>query len=114
MRRMIVLALTALLAASACQKPFETSIELGVNNEKIQLPSFEEGHCFITVFSNAAWTIRLDSGEDWASLGQRSGTGIDYVRFDYSENLSAAPREATVVVEGSGKRCEILVTQPSE
>ena len=114
MRKMIVLALSALLAAAACQKPFETSISLGVNNESIVLPSFEEGYCFITVFSNAGWTIRLDSGEDWASLGQSSGKGIGYVKFAYSENLSASPRDARVVVEGSGKRCEILVTQPSE
>lgn len=114
MRKIIIFVLSALLAASSCQKPFVTSVSLGVNNEKIVLPSFEQGHCFITVFSNADWTIRLDSGEDWARLGQGSGKGIGYVKFDYTENLSASPREALVVVEGSGKRCEILVTQPSE
>lgn len=114
MRRMIVLALTALLAAAACQKPFETSIELGVNSNTIDLPSFEEGHCYITVFSNGSWTINLSSGADWATLGRNSGEGIGYVRLDYGENLAATGRTASVVVEGSGKKIEILVNQPSE
>ena len=114
MKRVIVLMLSALLAVASCQKPFETSIALGVNNERIQLPSFEQGHCFITVYSNSSWNIRVEAEGEWATLGQQSGTGIGYVRLDYTENLSASPREATVVVEGSGKRCEILVIQPAE
>lgn len=112
--RKIIVVIAAILSLVACQKPFETSIELGVNSNTIDLPSFEEGHCYITVFSNGPWTINLSSGADWATLGRNSGEGIGYVRLDYGENLAATWRTASVVVEGSGKKIEILVNQPSE
>ena len=113
MRKWILL-IVAVLAFSACNKPYTTNIALGVNNETIQLPSFEEGHCFITVFSSGSWTIRIEEGSDWARLGQTSGSGIDYVRFDYDENFSGVERVAVVLVEGSGKQCRIEIKQPGE
>lgn len=113
MRKWIIL-IASLLVLSACQKPYTTQVTLGVNNETIQLPSFEEGHCFITVFSTGSWTIRLTEGSDWASLGQNGGNGIAYVRLDYVENFSGAERLAKVLVEGSGKQCSIEIKQPGE
>ena len=62
MRRTLIALLTALafLVAHSCQKPYETGIDLAVNNEKIEIPSSAEGHCYITVFSNKDWTIALE------------------------------------------------------
>ena len=74
-----ILALAALLCLAACQKPYKTQIELGVNHEQIDLPSFEEGHCFITVFSTGKWTIATEPDADWITLDRASGEGIDYV-----------------------------------
>lgn len=113
MRKWIAI-VAALLFAAACAKEYKTEIPLGVNHEEIKLPSFEEGHCFITVYSNSTWTIGFETEPDWARLGQTSGEGIDYVRLDYDENLSGAERSATVVVAGSGKSFSIVVTQPAE
>ncbi|MBQ7709184.1 MAG: BACON domain-containing protein [Bacteroidales bacterium] len=113
MRKWIVYVLV-LLSLAACQKPYVTQIDLGVNHEAIDLPSFEQGHCFITVFSNGSWTIGLESPSDWARLGQSSGEGIAYVRFDYDENLTGEDRSVTVLVSGMGKECKIVVTQPKE
>lgn len=112
--RKLMSILAAILLFAACQKPYQTTVELGVNHEKILLPSFEQGHCFITVFSNGSWTISVTEGSDWAKLGQSSGDGIDYVRLDYTENLTTTERNAKVVVKGQGKECEILITQPAE
>lgn len=109
-----ILALAALLCLAACQKPYRTQIELGVNHERIDLPSFEEGHCFITVFSNGKWTIAVEPAADWVKLDRASGEGIGYVRLDYTENFGADERSATVAVRGQGKECLIQVTQPSE
>lgn len=114
MRKVILLIAALLPLLAACHKPYETSIDLGVNNERIDLPSFEEGHCFITVFSNGSWNIEIAPAVDWARLDRASGEGIGYVRFDYDENLSGDERSATVLVTGQGKSCEITVNQPKE
>lgn len=113
MRKWII-ALAALLCLAACQKPYTTQISLGVNHEQIILPSFEEGHCFITVFSNGSWTIAIEPAVDWAKLDRSSGEGIAYVRLDYGENMGSEERSATVAVRGQGKECKILITQASE
>lgn len=107
MRRTLIALLTALafLVAHSCQKPYETGIDLAVNNEKIEIPSSAEGHCYITVFSNKDWTIALEPAETWAKLDASEG------RLDYSENLSGAPRSLEVVVRGVEKACRIVVTQ---
>lgn len=114
MKKWTICLLAMLLTAASCQKPYETKIELGVNHEEILLPSFEEGHCFITVYSNSSWTIGMDGAVDWITLGQNAGEGIEYVRLDYGENLTGDSRSATVIVRGSGKECRIVVTQPKE
>ena len=109
-----IIALVTLLCLVACQKPYTTQISLGVNNEQIKLPSFEKGHCFITVFSSGNWTIAIEPAADWAKLDKSSGEGIAYVRFDYNENLESEERSATVVVRGQGKECITVITQPAE
>lgn len=113
MRKWIICAVAVLLGAAACQKPYVTQMDLAVNNEEILLPSFEEGHCYITVFSNSSWSISIRGAADWAKLDRSGGTGIGYVRLDYQENYSPdEDRNAVVVVSGSGKECQIVVTQP--
>lgn len=113
MRKWIIV-LALLLSFAACQKPYQTKIELGVNNEKIALPSFEQGHCFLTVFSNGSWTIAIEPAAEWASLDKSSGEGIGYVKFSYGENVTPDERSATVVVRGQGKECKTVITQPAE
>ncbi len=107
----VILTLLSVIAALSCQKPYETGIELAVNNEKIEIPSSAGGHCYITVFSNRDWTIALEPAETWATLETSHGSGIGYVRMDYSENLSGSPRSLDVVVRGGEKACRIVVTQ---
>jgi len=114
MKKLILCALAILLSLWACQKPYQTKIDLGVNHEQIILPSAEEGHCFITVYSNGSWTIKISPSVSWARLDRSSGEGIAYPRLDYEENLDGVERVATVVVEGQGKKCEIKITQPME
>lgn len=114
MKKWIFLVLALLLCLTACQKPYQTKVELGVNHEAINLPSFEEGYCYITVYSNGSWTISLTPETDWARLERHSGEGIGYVRLEYDENLDGVERQTTIVVEGQGKKCEILVTQPKD
>lgn len=111
--RKIIAILAAALCLAACQKPYTTKIDLGVNQEEIVLPTALDGHCFITVYSNSSWTISVTEGADWARLGVSSGQGIGYVRLDFTENLGSEERKAKVKVSGSGKTCEILVTQPA-
>lgn len=112
MRKLIAI-LAAVLCLAACQKPYTTQIDLGVNSEEIILPSALEGHCFITVYSNASWTIAVTEGSGWATLSEASGEGIGYVRLDFTENFGTEERTAKVKVAGSGKVCEILVIQPA-
>ena len=113
MRKILIALLTVLSAVAvlSCQKPYKTGIELALNNEKIELPSSAAGHCYVTVFSNRDWTISLEPEETWATLENSQGSGIGYVRMDYSENLSGAPRSLEVVVRGGEKVCRIVVTQ---
>lgn len=113
MRKWMIICLAVVLSAvTACQKPYTTQIDLGVSNERIDLPSAEKGHCFITVFSSGSWTISIEPQAGWATLDRKGGDGIGYVRLDFTENYDAEDRSATVVVKGSGKQCQIVVTQP--
>ena len=114
MKKLMICVLAMLLSLSACQKPYTTTIDLGVNHEEIILPSSQAGHCFITVFSNGSWTIKVSAEEAWVRLDRSGGEGIAYPRLDYDENLGTEQRLATVVVEGQGKKCEIKITQPAE
>lgn len=114
MKKLIICVMAMLLSLWACQKPYVTTIELGVNHEEILLSSPEKGHCFITVSSNGSWTIKLSPEVSWARLDRSSGEGIAYPRLDYDENLEPTERVATLVVEGQGKKCEIKITQPAE
>lgn len=114
MKKWIIAFLAALFTAAACQKPFVTGVDLGVNNETIHLLSFEEGHCFITVFSNGSWNIALEPAVSWARLDRASGSGIQYVRLDYDENFDPSPRSVRALVSGQGKTCEIEIIQPGQ
>lgn len=109
--RIIIGILSAALLFS-CRKPYETSIELGVNNEEIILPSAYSGHCYVTIFSNGDWDIEIEPPVNWASLDVTGGSGIGYVRMDYKDNPSDVSRNMDIVVNGSGKTCRIYVTQP--
>ena len=46
MKKLMICVLAMLLSLSACQKPYVTSIDLGVNHEEIILPSAEEGRAW--------------------------------------------------------------------
>lgn len=110
--RLAGIALALLLCA--CQKPFQTSIELGVDHEKITLPSSLGGHCYITVVSNTKWNIALEPEVDWARLGTSSGSGTGYVLFEYDDNLDIEDRMVEIVVSTKNKSCRIPVTQKAE
>lgn len=110
----MIVILIAVLFLVSCNKPYQTTLELAVNQENIQLPSSLGGHCYITVFSNTSWNIELQPAVDWARLDVSNGSGIGYVRFEYDDNLSSEQRSVDAVVTGSGKTCRITITQKAD
>lgn len=102
---------------------FETSIELGLNDETITLDATlsvnDEGtpidYCVIPVYSNTSWSAELVGNPDWASIDKHSGKGCDYIYFTYTSNTSPQTdtqnRSVILRLETANKRVEMLIVQ---
>lgn len=108
----LLLALTVLLAAS-CNKKFETSIALAVDNEELRLSSADAGYFYLHVTSNRSWTISIEADSDWLHPEVTSGEGIQYPKINYDAYVGGVDREATLVVSCDVKTCRIRVIQPN-
>lgn len=116
-RYLVLLSFIALAMLSGCQKKWETEIELGVNNTRINIPwaNAQDNYDFtFPVYSNGDWTIRHAEGGDWLSLGMESGSGTKYVPVHTLPNILTNPRVVRVEVKGSGKTIQVYFVISSE
>ena len=111
MKKYIILILAAVLALSGCQKRWEWSGELSVNDTRINLPKAETEFT-VSVFSNTGWTALVTKGADWLKLDETTGSGMGTIHLRGSENVLDAIRAAVLVLTAdSGKVIEVNIVQ---
>lgn len=107
--RGIAAAAVALLAAAACDKPFEMDLPLAVNQHTISLKK-EAGSTHILIWSDGSWTARFDHPVDWGSLNKASGMGNSDIVFSYAANYGIS-RSVGLVLEKGELRDTITINQ---
>lgn len=134
MKRYIIAAMAVMfaLAGVSCTEEseytfddsrFETSIELGVNEERITVDArlsigFDGSlidYFVIPVYSNTSWTAELVGNPSWASIDKHAGEGCDYIYFTYTSNTSTEAdtqeRSTILRLETARKRVEMEIVQ---
>lgn len=110
--RKLVLLFFAAMALFACQKPYETTLDLAVDSTTLKLPSCEEGYFYMHIVSNRSWTLSIEAEKDWLHPEQTSGTGTAYPKFVFDSYAGAIDREATIVISCDVKTIRVKVIQP--
>lgn len=116
MKKFMILLCAAFLV-SACYKPYSTSIDLGVNNTRIDIPWSDAQATFnftFPVYSAGAWSAEIVAGGDWLSLSDNSGTGTGYIKCTSRPNTAGVPRAVKMLVSGSGKEIPVYIVVSSQ
>lgn len=108
----LFLALASLFAASSCEKPFTTSIDLGVNTLRVNLPVDTEEFWF-SVYSDGEWTVTTADADGWLSTDTAGGSGNGTVHFTCPANEDESARVTSFNVSGgsAGKSITVHVVQ---
>ena len=112
MKKYIILIRAAALALCGCQKQWQWSGgDLGVNSTRVNLTK-DAGAFTVTVFSDKGWTALVTKGADWLKLEESSGSGIDTIHLENSENFEDPARVAVLVLTAdTGKVIEVKIVQ---
>ena len=106
MKKHLILAALALIAAVACQKTVVP--ELSVSTNTINLGP-QGGQTMLTVTSNQEWT--LSASEDWISLASDKGSGTLTVAVSVGAFTETSARSGQVVVKSATLSQTIAVVQ---
>ncbi|MBR0245223.1 MAG: BACON domain-containing protein [Bacteroidales bacterium] len=112
MIKKLVILFVAVIALFACQKPYETTLDLAVDSTTLKLPSCDKGYFYMHIISNRDWTLSVEADKDWLHPEQTSGTGTAYPKFVFDAYVGAIDREATIVVSCDVKTIRVKVIQP--
>ena len=107
----ILLALMPVFLLSACEKKWETSIDLGVNSTRINVASQLEGDLIIPVYSNMAWAATVSQGSDWLVLDSAVGHGHGYLDVHYGMNETDPARIGKIRIVAGEKAITVHVVQ---
>lgn len=116
MKRIIILIFASCLAL-CCNKPFQTSIDLGVNDTRINIPWSSAQSSFdftFPVYSSGSWTAEIVAGGDWLSISGASGSGTGYIYCTSHPNLTGVPRAVIMEVKGGGKVIPVYIVISSQ
>lgn len=106
MKRYILFAAISLLCFCGCQKKWTSTVDLGVNNTRIDISwsqAQEQFDFVFPVYSTGAWTAEIVAGGDWLTLDRNSGTGTGYIHCSCLPNTINQVRAVKMEVSGSGK-----------
>ncbi len=108
-----VVALAAAPALTSCEdRPFEQTIQLGVNFEKMELKN-QASTTPISVFSTGDWTATLEPQVAWAEIDRTSGSGNQQIMLTYSSNPEAIRRVNLILRSGRVVR-KVLIEQTGD
>lgn len=99
----VILAVCGLLS---CSKTFKSSVDLGVNNTRINIPWANAQETFeftFPVYSNGSWEADIVAGGDWLRIEENSGNGNGCIYCTSQPNVAGVPRAVRMEISGSGK-----------
>lgn len=112
MKRYLLLLLAMLFAFSACEKKWESSLDLGVYSTRINLSDVYEKDFTLTVFSNQDWTSVVTMGADWLSLKENGGSSLGYVHVHADASMAENVRVGKITLRAaSGKELVVNIVQ---
>lgn len=119
MKRAIIFLIVASAALmAACSKSqFKSSIELGVNDTRINIPwsqAKEDLEFTIPVYSNGSWTSSIVAGGEWLSIDRTTGKGTGYIHCKALANMSGYPRAVRLEISNGKKNLPVYVVSSSE
>ncbi len=106
MKRFFLFAVTALLCLSGCQKAWKSTIDLGVNDRRINITwsqAQEQFEFVFPVYSTGDWKAEIVAGGDWLTISGNSGSGTGYIHCTCLPNTLDKVRSIRMDVSGSGK-----------
>jgi hypothetical protein len=105
--------IVAMLAFTACDKPFKLDLPLAVDSREYHL-SKKEGVARVFFYTTKSWNITLEPADcSWASINRTSGSGEDDVEeilFTYQQNAEI-DREVTIVINAGELQEKITMFQ---
>lgn len=107
----------ALLAFSSCYKPFESTIDLAVNDTRINLTWAQAQDLLefvIPVYSTGSWKVGIVAGGDWLEIDRSAGKGREYIHCKASPNTLDIPRAVRLEVSNGKKTIPVYVVTSSE
>jgi len=117
MKKILLAAVFALAALYSCSKPFESSIELGVNDTRIHIKYSdikEKAMEFvIPVYSTGSWTCKIVAGGDWLSLDRKEGEGRGYIHCFAAPNTLDIVRAVRIEISNGNKTIPVYVVVSS-
>ena len=108
----IIAAIATVLAARSCSDVFSSSIELGVNDTRINIPwsqSQSDLEFVIPVYSTGSWKCRIAAGGEWLTLDRSGGSGRGYIHCNAVANLTDIPRVVCVEIYNDNLRIPVYV-----
>lgn len=107
----------ALLAFSSCYKPYQSTIDLAVNDTRINLTwaqAQDQLEFVIPVYSTGSWTVGIVAGGDWLSIDRSSGKGLEYIHCIARPNTLDVPRAVRIEISNGKKTIPVYVVTSSE
>lgn len=113
MKKLIFAFVFALAAICSCSKPFESSIELGVNDTRIHIKYADikdkPMEFVIPVYSTGSWNCRIVAGGDWLSIDRSSGKGREYIHCFAAPNTLDTVRAVRIEISNGNKTIPVYV-----
>ena len=108
-----LLLIAALLAFSACEKPFKLDIPLAVDSHEYKLRA-KAGQARIFFYTNRPGSIATDPGEcSWIAINKTSGSGeedVEEIVITYEQN-EEPDRQVTLIITAGDLQESITLFQ---
>lgn len=112
----ISLIFAAMTLLCGCSGKYESTIDLAVNNSRINISwsqAQEDLDFVMPVYAKGSWTIRVVAGGEWLTLDREKGEGNQYVGCKASANATGVPRAVRLEVSNSHKTIPVYVVTSS-
>ncbi|MBO4446594.1 MAG: BACON domain-containing protein [Bacteroidales bacterium] len=110
--------ISAILVLCSCQKPFESTIDLAVNDTRVNISwaqAQDRLEFTFPVYSTGSWTANIVAGGDWLTIDRNSGTGRQYIHCTAQPNTVNIVRAVRMEVSNGKKTIPVyFVVSSSE
>ena len=110
-----IIAIVAVFALAACNKPFEENYsQLVLDNYSYTLNA-DGGSIQLMVYYSDAWTAELTGADtSWIILSRTSAEGQSYIRITYDSAINVERTAYVVFYPSTGEPVELKLTQKAK